>query len=148
MGTASYQEGLSQSIVFFPVIKTRGLLPQGKYSRDLKRRLPNPSVLFFLVWRRYVPVAGPKSLVGSFAFGVGFGLVGLLVWCVPAVLISSIVFAAGHTVPEWPAALAYGILISILWIIRKDLFSCIIAHGTTNLTLALYVYFTGHSELW
>jgi len=69
-------------------------------------------------------------------------------WSVLAVVISSIVFAAGHTIPEWPAAIAYGLLISILWIIRKDLFSCIIAHATTNLTLALYVYFTGHWELW
>jgi membrane protease YdiL (CAAX protease family) len=183
--------------------------------------------LLVWAWRWYVPVTGPKSLTGSFAYGVGFGLVGLILWCVLytpftepdttawstsgfylrlvsaslvvpvfeemvmrgyvfrfalqwdrirrkktkgafmetlddanistvrpgewsvlAVVISSIVFAAGHTVPEWPAALAYGILISILWIIRKDLFSCIIAHATTNLALALYVYFTGHWELW
>jgi membrane protease YdiL (CAAX protease family) len=69
-------------------------------------------------------------------------------WTVWAVLISSIVFALGHTIPEWPAAIAYGILMSILWILRKDLLTCIIAHGTTNLTLALYVYFTGHWELW
>ena len=69
-------------------------------------------------------------------------------WSVIAILISSIIFAAGHTIPEWPAAIAYSVLISILWIIRKDLLSCIIAHGTTNLTLALYVYFTGHWELW
>ncbi len=188
--------------------------------------------LLVWAWKWYLPLTGPKSLSGSFFYGVGFGLVGLVLWCVlyapftepnttawstsgfylrlisaslvvpvfeeivmrgyvfrfvlqwdqiirnkikkqkinsyllkvldesnisvvrpgawsvPAVLISSIIFAAGHTVPEWPAALAYGILISILWIIRKDLFSCIIAHATTNLTLALYVYFTGHWELW
>ena len=188
--------------------------------------------LLIWAWKWYLPLTGPKSLVGSFVYGVGFGLAGLVLWCVlyapftkpdttawstsgfylrlisaslvvpvfeeivmrgyvfrfvlqwdqiirnkikkqkinsyllkvldesnisavrpgawsvPAVLISSIIFAAGHTVPEWPAALAYGILISILWIIRKDLFSCIIAHATTNLTLALYVYFGGHWELW
>ncbi|MDA3789926.1 MAG: CPBP family glutamic-type intramembrane protease [Desulfobacula sp.] len=69
-------------------------------------------------------------------------------WTVWAVLISSIVFALGHTVQQWPAAIAYGILMSVLWILRKDLLTCIIAHGTTNLTLALYVYFTGHWELW
>jgi len=195
-------------------------------------RLLDVPVLLVWAWRWYVPVSGTKSLAGSFVYGIGFGLVGLILWCVLyapftepnttawsnsgfylrllsaslvvpifeemvmrgyvfrfvlqwdqirknrtekkkiidsflktldesnisnvmpgewsvlAVVISSIVFAAGHTVPEWPAALAYGILISILWIIRKDLFSCIIAHGTTNLTLALYVYFTGHWELW
>lgn len=69
-------------------------------------------------------------------------------WTVVAVLTSSIVFALGHTIQEWPASIAYGILMSILWIMRKDLLTCIIAHGTTNLTLALYVYFTGHWELW
>lgn len=195
------------------------------------RLIAVPALLFW-AWRWYVPVTGPKSLAGSFVFGVGFGLLGLVLWCVLyapftepdtmawstsgfylrlvsaslvvpvfeemvmrgyvfrfalqwdqirrnrsrrnkiqgsflktlddanistvrpgewsvlAVVISSIVFAAGHTVPEWPAAIAYGLLISILWIIRKDLFSCIIAHATTNLTLALYVYFTGHWELW
>ncbi len=190
-----------------------------------------PALLFW-AWKWYLPLTGPKSLAGSFVYGVGFGLAGLVLWCVlyapftepdttawstfgfylrlisaslvvpvfeeivirgyvfrfvlqwdqiirnkirkktinsyllkvldesnisavrpgawsvPAVVISSIIFAAGHTVPEWPAALAYGLLISILWIIRKDLFSCIIAHATTNLTLALYVYFSGHWELW
>jgi membrane protease YdiL (CAAX protease family) len=188
--------------------------------------------LILWAWRWYVPVTGPKSPAGSFAYGVGFGLVGLVLWCalyapftqpdttawstfgfylrlisasliVPvfeemvmrgyvfrfalqwdqrrqdrsrkkkikgsflktldnanietvrpgewsilAVVISSVVFAVGHTVPEWPAALAYGVLISVLWILRKDLFACIIAHATTNLTLALYVYFTGHWEFW
>ncbi|OQY51854.1 MAG: CPBP family intramembrane metalloprotease [Desulfobacteraceae bacterium 4572_89] len=69
-------------------------------------------------------------------------------WTIWAVLVSSIVFALGHTIPEWPASIAYGILMSILWIMRKDLLTCIIAHGTTNFTLALYVYFTGHWELW
>jgi hypothetical protein len=190
-----------------------------------------PALLVW-AWKWYLPLTGPKSLAGSFVYGVGFGLVGLVLWCllyapftepdttawstsgfylrlisaslvvpvfeeivirgyvfrfalqwdqiirskirkktinnyllkvldesnisavrpgawsVPAVVISSIVFAAGHTIPEWPAALAYGLLISILWIVRKDLFSCIIAHATTNLALALYVYFTGHWELW
>jgi hypothetical protein len=190
-------------------------------------RLIAVPVLLVWAWRWYVPVSGPKSLAGSFVYGVGFGLLGLVLWCVLyapftepdttawstsgfylrlisaslvvpvfeemvmrgyvfrfalqwgqirrnktkdafmetlddanistvrpgewsvlAVVISSVVFAAGHTIPEWPAALAYGVLISVLWILRKDLFSCIIAHATTNLTLALYVYFSGHWELW
>jgi membrane protease YdiL (CAAX protease family) len=183
--------------------------------------------VFVWAWRWLLPVAGPKSLTASFTYGVGFGLVGLVLWCllyapftepdttawstsgfylrlisaslvvpifeemvmrgyvfrfalqwdqirrkktkgafmetldhanistvrpgewsVLAILISSIIFTVGHTVPEWPAAMAYGMLMSVLWIIRKDLFSCIIAHATTNLTLALYVYFSGHWELW
>ncbi len=69
-------------------------------------------------------------------------------WSVAAVTISTIAFTAGHLTIEWPAAIAYSILISILWIIRKDLLSCMVAHGTTNLALALYVNYTGHWGFW
>ena len=69
-------------------------------------------------------------------------------WSIMAIGISTIAFAAGHMPVEWLAAVAYSILISILWIIRKDLLSCMIAHGTTNLNLAIYVYFTGQWGFW
>lgn len=69
-------------------------------------------------------------------------------WSVYAIIISTIIFAAGHLVAEWPAALAYGLLMAILWILRKDLISCIVAHGVTNIGLALYVYCFGRWELW
>jgi len=65
-----------------------------------------------------------------------------------AVVISSIVFAAGHMREQWPAAIVFSVLMAVLWIVRKDLLSCIIAHGTTNFTLALYVYLTGQWGLW
>ncbi|NOX33401.1 MAG: CPBP family intramembrane metalloprotease [Deltaproteobacteria bacterium] len=69
-------------------------------------------------------------------------------WSIMAIAVSTVAFAAGHLPVEWPAAVAYSILISILWIIRKDLLSCMVAHGITNLTLALYVYFTGQWGFW
>jgi len=69
-------------------------------------------------------------------------------WSIPAILVSTIAFMVGHQVVEWPAAFLYGILMTILWIKRKDLISCIVAHATTNFTLGLYIYFTGHWELW
>ncbi len=69
-------------------------------------------------------------------------------WSIWAVVISTLVFTVGHTVPEWPAAVAYGILMAGLWIIRKDLLSCMVAHGVTNMGLALYVYYTGNWQLW
>ena len=69
-------------------------------------------------------------------------------WSVYAIVISTVIFAAGHLIPQWPAAIAYGALMAFLWIWRKDLISCIVAHGTTNIGLALYVYFSGHLELW
>lgn len=69
-------------------------------------------------------------------------------WSMMAIGISTIAFTAGHLFMEWPAAIAYSILISILWIIRKDLLSCMIAHGTTNFFLGLYVFYTGHWGFW
>ncbi len=69
-------------------------------------------------------------------------------WNWAAVWISTVIFTLGHTTPEWPAGIAYGLLMAFLWIIRKDLLSCIVAHGVTNMGLALYVYYTGSWELW
>ncbi|SDU27996.1 CPBP family glutamic-type intramembrane protease [Desulfobacula phenolica] len=69
-------------------------------------------------------------------------------WSIMAICISTFAFAAGHLLAEWPAAVAYSILISILWITRKDLLSCMVAHGTTNLTLGLYVFFSGQWGFW
>ncbi len=186
------------------------------------------SGLLFWAFRWYVPVSGPKSLVGSLLLGFLFGVVGLVLWCglcapfirgsqgdiwsknafvlrfvsagflvpvfeewlmrgfvfrivlqwyqrvkqgqsqaffhvmgkdnidrvnpgdwsMPAMLISSLIFALGHCQEEWLAAFAYGILMVLLWIIRKDLVSCMIAHAVTNMGLALYVLYSGHWEFW
>ncbi|NLW81378.1 MAG: CPBP family intramembrane metalloprotease [Desulfovibrionales bacterium] len=69
-------------------------------------------------------------------------------WSWAAVAISTLVFTAGHNVPEWPASIAYGLLMSLLWVYRKDLLSCIAAHATTNIALACYVRATGSWHLW
>lgn len=69
-------------------------------------------------------------------------------WSWSAIIISSLVFASGHLIYEWVAAIAYGFLLSHLWIIRKDMLSCIVAHGTTNILLALYVFTTGNWQYW
>lgn len=185
-------------------------------------------LLLYWAWKWYVPVTGPRKIWGSVGYGLGFGILGLILWCllmapfievtgdpwafpafllrlvsaalivpvfeeffirgyifrvalqwdhnrqkkafdsslnetldhnsindvrpgawsIAAIGISTIAFTAGHLMVEWPAAIAYSILISILWIIRKDLLSCMVAHGTTNLALAVYVYSTGHWGFW
>lgn len=69
-------------------------------------------------------------------------------WSMMAVGISTLAFTVGHIPAEWPAAVGYGILMSILWIMRKDLLSCMVAHATTNLTLALFVYYSGYWGFW
>jgi membrane protease YdiL (CAAX protease family) len=65
-----------------------------------------------------------------------------------AIIISTVGFAAGHTMAEWPAAIVYGLLMVALWVTRKDLLSCIIAHGTTNIALGLFAKATGQWGLW
>jgi hypothetical protein len=69
-------------------------------------------------------------------------------WSLFAVAFSTIAFMLGHQVVEWPAAFVYGILMASLWIIRKDVLACIVAHGTTNFALGIYVYRTNSWGLW
>lgn len=69
-------------------------------------------------------------------------------WSWTAVFVSMAVFAAGHGMAEWPAAVAYGLLMCGLWVMRRDLVSCIAAHASTNVTLALYVLTTGQWQYW
>ena len=69
-------------------------------------------------------------------------------WSAWAVAISTIAFTAGHLVAEWPASVAYGLLMSWLWIVRRDLLSCVVAHGVTNAALAVFVRATGLWQFW
>lgn len=69
-------------------------------------------------------------------------------WSWPAVIVSTVAFTSGHAMAEWPAAVAYGLLMAWLWITRKDLIACITAHAVTNLGLALFVYTTGNWHFW
>lgn len=69
-------------------------------------------------------------------------------WSWTAVIISTLVFMIGHGIPEWPAAIAYGLLMSLLLIRQKDILACILAHGITNITLAVYILVTGSWHLW
>lgn len=69
-------------------------------------------------------------------------------WTPLALAIATLLFAAGHASYEWPAALAYGLLMGGLWIARKDLLSCVFAHAVTNVALAVYVRTAGAWQLW
>lgn len=69
-------------------------------------------------------------------------------WSWAAVGLSTVAFASGHTLPEGPASIAYGLLMAFLWIYRKDLLTCITAHAVTNIGLAWYVFATGKWQYW
>ena len=69
-------------------------------------------------------------------------------WSWLAIAISTAVFVSGHQIEEWPASIAFGLLMSWLWVYRRDLLSCIVAHATANVALAFYILGTGHWHLW
>jgi len=69
-------------------------------------------------------------------------------WNLFAIIFSTTIFTLGHQVIEWPSAIVYGLLMALLWILRKDILSCIIAHATTNLAFGIYVYATGSWQYW
>ncbi len=69
-------------------------------------------------------------------------------WSGWAVALSTLAFAAGHQVAEWPAAVVFGALMAGLWAWRRDLLSCVAAHAAANVFLALYVRATGSWGLW
>lgn len=69
-------------------------------------------------------------------------------WSWVAVAISTAAFASGHHIEEWLAAIAFGLLMSFLWVYQKDLLSCVVAHAVTNIVLACYVLLTGSWKFW
>jgi membrane protease YdiL (CAAX protease family) len=70
-------------------------------------------------------------------------------WTPLAVAIATLAFTAGHAFPgEYPAAIVYGLLMAGLWIWRKDLLTCVIAHGVSNVAVGLYGAQTGHWAAW
>lgn len=69
-------------------------------------------------------------------------------WSWPAIAISTAAFTSGHHLQEWPSAMAFGLLMAWLWILRKDLITCIVAHSVTNIALAFYVFKTGNWHFW
>lgn len=58
----------------------------------------------------------------------------------------TLLFTLAH--PEWLAAATYCILMNLLIYWKKDLWNCIVAHGVSNLCLAIYVLATGTWKLW
>lgn len=57
-----------------------------------------------------------------------------------------LLFTLAH--PEWLAAAVYCSLLNLLLYWKRDLWNCIVAHGVSNLILAVYVLLTGTWQLW
>jgi membrane protease YdiL (CAAX protease family) len=69
---------------------------------------------------------------------------GILHW--PMLLVVSVFFSVSHF--EVGAAIICGIAYGLLYIKTRDVWASIIAHGTTNFVLGLYVLKFGHYQFW
>ena len=69
-------------------------------------------------------------------------------WSWLAIIISTVAFTLGHNLQAWPASVVFGLLMAWLWILRKDLIACIVAHSVNNIALAVYIFKTGNWNLW
>lgn len=69
---------------------------------------------------------------------------GILNW--KMLLLISLFFSVSHF--EWGAAVICGICYGLLYIKTRDIWAAIIAHGTTNFLLGLYVVFFDAYQFW
>jgi CAAX prenyl protease-like protein len=57
-------------------------------------------------------------------------------------------FAFSHSRPDWPAAIATGILYNVVIYRTKSLSTCVLAHATTNLFLGIWIMHTRQWGFW
>ncbi|HVT87894.1 MAG TPA: CAAX prenyl protease-related protein [Tepidisphaeraceae bacterium] len=76
-----------------------------------------------------------------------FKLAGVGEWDWTAFLLVSGLFATVHG-NWWLTAIFWGMMIGALLVYTKSLGACIIAHGVTNLLLAIYVLYTHDWAFW
>ncbi len=64
----------------------------------------------------------------------------------PSFLLTTILFASEHN--RWLVGLVAGVAYNLLLYRTKSLYACIVAHGVTNLALAIYVLAAGEWSFW
>ncbi len=70
--------------------------------------------------------------------------IGTFSW--PSFLLTTVLFASEHN--RWLVGLVAGVAYNLLLYRTKSLYACIVAHGVTNLALAIYVLTTGEWSFW
>jgi len=63
-------------------------------------------------------------------------------------LIVGVAFMLEHQPPDWPAAIAAGLLYNIVAYRTKSLSSCVLAHALTNALLAAFILYTRQWGFW
>ena len=72
--------------------------------------------------------------------------IGIFRW--KAFVIVSLAFMLVHSMADWPAALACGIIYNLVAIRTGSLGACILAHSLTNLGLGIYIMATRQWGFW
>ncbi len=70
--------------------------------------------------------------------------IGTFTW--PSFVITSLLFASEHN--RWLVGLMAGVVYNLLLYRTKSLYACIVAHGVTNLALAVFVLVTEQWAFW
>jgi hypothetical protein len=70
--------------------------------------------------------------------------IGTFTW--PSFLITSVLFASEHN--RWLVGLMAGVVYNLVLYRTKSLYACMIAHGVTNLALAIFVLTTDQWAFW
>lgn len=121
---------VSLIVPLFEELLMRGLFFRAAYQWGEARKAGTPQPLAFVLDKACINEVPPGA------------------WNLPAVIISTAAFTAGHLLYQWPAAIAYSLLMIFLWRTRKDLLSILTAHATTNFILMLYIQQTDQWGLW
>lgn len=78
--------------------------------------------------------------------GKDFKRVPIGTWSWKSFGITTVLFGLEHE--QWLAGMVCGVLYNWLYCRRKDLFSCVLAHGTSNAALAAWVLWRGDWKFW
>jgi CAAX prenyl protease-like protein len=118
-----------------------GVLPEKGYYAFISARMAGTALV--------VPVFEEifwRSFVLRYIINQNFTSVKIGTFTWMSFLISSLLFGSEHHL--WLAGIMAGVFYNLLLYWSRSIFACIIAHGTTNLLLGIYVIRTGNWQFW
>jgi CAAX prenyl protease-like protein len=130
------------------------LRPQARVGFDPFAELPRLAAIGFIVVRLFglaiiVPIAEElfwRGFLLRWLISADWEKVPLGRFSVSSFVVVTLLFTSAH--PEWFAAAVYCTLLNLLLYWKKDLWSCVVAHGVSNLVLGIYVLTTETWWLW
>ena len=142
-------------IVFAIWVLPEGLYPKLSHSSFNPYKFESKELAYFLIFFRLagtslvVPIFEElfwRSFLIRYIINPDFKSVPLGKFTWSSFIITTLLFASEHN--EWLVGIIAGAVYNSLLYYRKDLFSCIIAHGVANLILGIYVLSTQSWQFW